>query len=72
VPLDINTNPPFLSMLNALFIERMDLRVGALPARYGLATGGVVDVQTKNGCRAPGAEFSVFGGQRSTLSPSIE
>jgi hypothetical protein len=72
VPLDINTNPPFLSMLNALFIDRMDLRVGVLPARYGYATGGVVDIDTKDGCRAPGGEFSIYGGQRSTVSPSIE
>ena len=72
VPLDINTNPPFLSMLNTLFVDRLDLRVGVLPARYGYATGGVVDVQSKDGCQAPGGEFSVFGGQRSTFSPSIE
>ena len=72
VPLDINTNPPFLSMLNTLFVERLDLRVGVLPARYGYATGGVVDVESKDGCHAPGGEFSVYGGQRSTFSPSVE
>ncbi|HXR19321.1 MAG TPA: TonB-dependent receptor [Steroidobacteraceae bacterium] len=72
VPLDINTNPPFLSMLNTMFIQQLDLRVGVLPARYGLATGGVVDVQSKNGCQAQGGEFSLEAGQRSTLSPSIE
>jgi hypothetical protein len=72
VPLDINTNPPFLSMLNPLFVDRLHLLVGVLPARYGYATGGVVDVETKDGCRAPGGEFSLYGGQRSTLSPSID
>jgi len=76
VPLDINTNPPFLTMLNAMFIQQLDLRVGVLPARYGLAAGGVVDMQSKDGCKAPagasGGEFSVEGGQRETLSPSIE
>jgi len=72
VPLDINTNPPFLAMLNTLFVDRLDLRVGVLPARYGYATGGVVDVQSKDGCQAPGGEVSVVGGQRSTFSPSIE
>jgi TonB dependent receptor/TonB-dependent Receptor Plug Domain len=72
VPLDINTNPPFLSMLNAQFIQQLDLRVGVLPSRYGFATGGVVDVQSKEGCHAPGGDFSLEGGQRSTLSPSIE
>ncbi len=72
VPLDINTNPPFISMLNALFVKQLDLRVGVLPARYGYATGGVVDVESKDGCQAPGGEASVYGGQRSTFSPSIE
>jgi len=72
VPIDINTNPPFLSMLNTLFVEQMGLRVGVLPARYGYATGGVVDVETKDGCRAPGGELSLYGGQRATFSPSLE
>jgi outer membrane cobalamin receptor len=72
VPLDINTNPPFISMLNTLLVDRLDLRVGVLPARYGYATGGVIDVESKDGCRQPGGEFSVFGGQRGTISPSIE
>jgi hypothetical protein len=72
VPLDVNTNPPFLSMLNSLFIQQLDLRVGVLPARYGFATGGVVDVQSKDGCSAPGGDVSLEAGQRSTLSPSVE
>lgn len=72
VPLDINTNPPFISMLNALFVDRLDLRVGVLPARYGYATGGVVDVESKDGCRQPGGEASIYGGQRGTISPSLE
>src|SRR5208283_188195 len=72
VPLDINTNPPFISMLNPLFVRQLDLQVGVLPARYGYATGGVVDVESKDGCQAPGGEASVYGGQRSTFSPSIE
>ena len=71
VPLDINTNPPFLSMLNASFIERLDLRVGALPSRYGLASGGVVDITTRDGCHAPGGELTLLAGQRSTLSTDV-
>src|SRR5208282_5183732 len=50
---DINTNPPFISMLNPLFVRQLDLQVGVLPARYGYATGGVVDVESKDGCQAP-------------------
>src|SRR5271165_6029534 len=72
VPLDINTNPPFISMLNTLFVDQLDLRVGVLPARYGYATGGVVDVRSKDGCHAPGGGLSLYGGQRATFSPSLE
>ena len=72
VPIDINTNPPFLSMLGSEFIERLDLKVGVLPARYGYATGGVVDLVTKDGCQAPGGVVSLEAGQRATVSPSLE
>ncbi len=71
VPLDINTNPPFLSMLNTLFIQTLDLQVGIVPARYGFATGGVVNIETKDGCRASGGDLQLYGGQRATYSPSL-
>jgi len=66
VPLDINTNPPFLSMLNPMFIKQLDLEVGVLPARYSYATGGVVDLQTKDGCDTAGREITLLAGQRDT------
>ncbi|MGA2187437.1 MAG: TonB-dependent receptor [Steroidobacteraceae bacterium] len=72
VPLDINTNPPFLSMLNPLFIKQLDLHVGVLPARYSYATGGVVDIETKDGCEAQGRDVTLFAGQRDTVQPSAE
>jgi hypothetical protein len=73
VPLDINTNPPFLSMLNPTFIRRMDLLDGVLPSRYSYATGGVVSIETRNGCdEAPGGTASLRTGQRATLEPSFE
>jgi hypothetical protein len=72
VPLDINTNPPFLSMLNPLFIERMDLLDGVLPSRYSYATGGVVDIQVKDGCEGPHGEASITAGQRDTLEPTVQ
>jgi outer membrane receptor protein involved in Fe transport len=72
VPLDINTNPPFLSMINPLFVERIDLLDGVLPARYSYATGGVVDIETRQGCTASGSELTLFGGQRETFQPSVE
>lgn len=72
VPLDINTNPPFLSMLNPLFVERMNLLDGVLPARYSYATGGVLDIQTKDGCEVPRGEASLTGGQRELLEPTVQ
>ncbi len=72
VPLDINTNPPFLSMLNPLFIQQLDLLDGVLPARYSYATGGVVDIRTKDGCQQSGGELSLLAGQRDTLQPSLQ
>ncbi|HEX4157731.1 MAG TPA: TonB-dependent receptor, partial [Rhizomicrobium sp.] len=72
VPLDINTNPPFLSMINPLFISRLDLLTGVLPARYSYASGGVVDIQTTDGCDNPGGSATVFTGQREMLQPSVE
>ncbi|MEJ0065513.1 MAG: TonB-dependent receptor [Caulobacteraceae bacterium] len=72
VPIDINTNPPFISMINPMFVERLDLLDGVLPARYSYATGGVVDIQTKDGCEQPGGSFSLLAGQRQTLQPSLQ
>jgi outer membrane cobalamin receptor len=72
VPLDINTNPPFLSMINPMFIKRLDLVDGVLPSRYSYATGGVVDIETKDGCEAPGGSLTLFGGQRETVQPSAQ
>ncbi|MGO9852689.1 MAG: TonB-dependent receptor plug domain-containing protein [Steroidobacteraceae bacterium] len=72
VPLDINTNPPFLSMLNPLFIKRLDLLDGVLPARYSYATGGVVNIETRDGCEDPSGAASLGFGQRDTLEPSFE
>ena len=70
VPIDINTNPPFVSMINPQFVQRVDLLDGVLPARYSYATGGVVDIQTKDGCEQPGGSFTILGGQRDLVQPS--
>jgi hypothetical protein len=70
VPLDINTNPPFLSMINPQFVQRMDLLDGVLPARYSYATGGVVDILTKDGCEDPGGSLTLLVGQREVVQPS--
>lgn len=72
VPLDINTNPPFISMINPMFIKRLDLQTGVLPSRYSYATGGVVDIETKSGNEQPGGSFTLLGGQRATVQPSFQ
>jgi hypothetical protein len=73
IPLDINTNPSFLSMINPLFIKRLDLLDGVLPSRFSYATGGVVSIQTRDGCeQPPGGELAIRAGQRDTFEPSLE
>ncbi len=72
VPLDINTNPPFLSMINPMFIKQMTLLDGILPSRYSYATGGVLNIETKDGCDQPGGSVSMYGGQRDTVQPSFQ
>jgi hypothetical protein len=72
VPFDINTNPPFINMFNAMFVARMDLLDGVLPSRYSYMTGGVVDIQTKDGCDNPGGRLSMEFGQREVLQPNLQ
>ena len=72
VPVDINTNPPFVSMLNPMFVKQLSLLDGILPSQYSYATGGVVAIQTKDGCEQPGGSLSIYGGQRNTVQPSFQ
>ena len=72
VPLDINTDPPFISMINPMFIKRVSLLDGILPSRYSYATAGVVDIETKDGCAQPGGSLTIYGGQRNTVQPSFQ
>jgi outer membrane receptor for ferrienterochelin and colicins len=45
---------------------------GALPAEYGLVTGGIVDIQTRSGLFQPGGEVSIYGGSHGTIEPSAD
>jgi outer membrane cobalamin receptor len=72
LPFDINTNPSFLEVINPQFIKNLDLLYGVLPSRYSYATGGVVSIQTKNGCEQPGGEIGVTVGMLQTVAPSGE
>ncbi len=58
--------------LSPRFASSMTLITGALPAEYGLATSGIVDIETKNGLFAPGGEVTMYGGSYGTLHPSAE
>ncbi len=72
IPFDINTNPPFISMINPLFIDRLDLIDGILPARFSYSTGGVLDIKTKDGCEQPGGSATMYAGQRGMIQPSLQ
>ena len=72
VPLDINTNPPFVSMINPVFVDHLSLLDGVLPARYSYATGGVVNIETKYGTEQPTGSITLYAGQRDTVQPSFE
>jgi outer membrane receptor protein involved in Fe transport len=43
-----------------------------LLSRYGFATGGVVDIQTRDGCSKAGGNVSVLFGQRETFAPTAQ
>ncbi len=72
VPFDINTNPPFLSMINPMFIKQLDLLDGILPSRYSYATGGVVEIQTKDGCEQPGGSVTFWSASARPSQPSAQ
>jgi outer membrane cobalamin receptor len=72
VPLDINTNPPFISMINPMFVKQLTLMDGILPSHYSYATGGVVDIQSKDGFASPGGSISLTAGQLDKLQPSLQ
>ena len=63
----------------SVFSQSLDTRLassvrvidGALPAEYGLVTGGIVDIQTKTGVFDTGGSVSMYGGSHSMLEPSI-
>src|SRR5262249_2085703 len=62
----------FGQLLETSFVGSLSLVTGALPAQYGLRTSGLVDIQTRSGAQDPGGTISIYGGNRSTLTPSIE
>ena len=50
----------------------VELITGALPAEYGLATGGIVDIKPETGLFDPGGTVSVYGGSHNEIEPSFD
>lgn len=62
----------FGETLSARLAARTDLITGALPAQYGLAPGGVVNVTTKNGHYLVGGQAELYGGAHGMIEPAVE
>jgi len=60
----------FSQTLDPRLADQVRLITGALPAEYGLVTGGIVDVQTKSGLFDSGGEVSMYGGSHGEIEPS--
>lgn len=62
----------FGQTLDPRLASSVELLTGALPAEYGLATGGVVDIQTKTGLFNAGGHVSIYGGSHNEIEPSFD
>lgn len=60
-------NSIFGQKFDTRFISRVSLLDGALPAQYGLWTGGIFDITTKQGSDLEGGDASIYGGSYNTL-----
>ncbi len=56
----------FGQALDTRFAESVDLLTGALPARYGDRTAGIVSIHTKSGVLGNGGRVGVMGGSNNT------
>jgi outer membrane receptor protein involved in Fe transport len=61
----------FGQTLDPRLASSVELLTGALPAEYGLATGGVVNITPKTGLFDQGGTVSMYGGSHNELEPSI-
>ncbi len=63
----------FGETLSARLADRTELITGALPAQYGLVSGGVVNVTTKSGLTSGGGgQIELYGGSHRTIQPAFE
>lgn len=61
----------FGQSLDTRIVDSMQLIMGALPAEYGLRTGGIVDLTTKSGILEPHGDASLYGGSHEWVEPSL-
>jgi outer membrane receptor protein involved in Fe transport len=66
IPLGI-VNSTFGQKFDTHFISSVSLLDGALPAQYGLWTGGIFDITTKQGSELEGGDASIYGGSYNTV-----
>ena len=63
----------FGDTLSARLADKTELITGALPAQYGLVSGGVVNVTTKSGLiQGNGGQAELYGGIHGTIEPAFE
>lgn len=62
----------FGEALSARLAASTTLLTGALPAQYGLAPSGVVNVTTKDGHYLSGGQAELYGGAHHTFEPALE
>jgi outer membrane receptor protein involved in Fe transport len=62
----------FGQLLDTGFVGSVSLVTGALPAQYGLRTSGLIDIEARSGAFDGGGTISIYGGNRTTSTPSIE
>jgi len=62
----------FGQTLDPRLASSVELLTGALPAEYGLATGGVVNITPKTGLFDAGGQISMYGGSHNEIAPSFD
>ena len=70
IPLGI-VNSTFGTKFDTRFISSVALLDGVLPAQYGITTGGIFDIKTKQGPDLEGGDASVYGGSYNTVRPTL-
>ena len=58
--------------LSTRMAENIQLVTGALPAQYGLAVAGVVNITTKSGVYYDGGQAELYGGSQGMFEPALE